>query len=273
MSRSTRAGFTLVELLVVVAMIAVLIGLFVPATRRVRGAAARTQCANNLRQLVIALHAFHDTKRPVVPLSLASPETFVQSFPPGCHGHGATPEERLSWMVAILPHVEQDALAKQIDASKGYAANLPATKVAIHWFLCPSGTESESAVGVTNYIAMAGIGPGAAAQAAGAFGNGFMGYDRITTMKMIADGTGNTIALMETRVHAPWARGGASTLRGFEPADLPLAGSGRPFGEHEGGGMNVAFADGAVRFIRTSIDPHKLAAAITIAGGESVELD
>jgi prepilin-type processing-associated H-X9-DG protein len=78
---------------------------------------------------------------------------------------------------------------------------------------------------------------------------------------------------METRSGlGPWARGGPSTVRGFDPADVPLHGDGRPFGGHSSG-MNVAMADGSVRFLRATVDPAKLAAAITIAGGESAELD
>jgi prepilin-type processing-associated H-X9-DG protein len=78
---------------------------------------------------------------------------------------------------------------------------------------------------------------------------------------------------METRFAVgPWARGGASNLRGFDPADVPLHGDERPFGGHSGG-MQAAMADGSVRFIRSTIDPQKLAAAITIAGGESVDLN
>lgn len=90
---------------------------------------------------------------------------------------------------------------------------------------------------------------------------------------MIEDGAANTIALMETRIGlGSWARGGASTLRGFDPADVPLHGDNRPFGGHSAG-MNAAMADGSVRFLRTSIDAKKLAAAITIAGGEPFDLD
>jgi len=127
--------------------------------------------------------------------------------------------------------------------------------------------------GVTDYVAMSGIGHDAAKQPAGAAGNGFMGYDRLTSMTMIKDGTSNTIALMETRFGlGSWARGGASTLRGFDPADVPLHGDQRPFGGHSGG-MLAAMADGSVRFLPSSIDPKKLAAAITIDGGELVDLD
>jgi prepilin-type processing-associated H-X9-DG protein len=78
---------------------------------------------------------------------------------------------------------------------------------------------------------------------------------------------------METRSDlGPWARGGNSNLRGFDDADVPWHGDGRPFGGHEAG-INAAMADGSVRFIRSSIEPRKLADAITIAGKEPFDLD
>jgi hypothetical protein len=176
-------------------------------------------------------------------------------------------------MVALLPHLEQDSLSRQFDGEKGYAGNLPAAQTRIKTFLCPAANQAEAVEAVTHYVAMSGIGHDAGWQPAGAAGNGFMGYDRLTSAAMIEDGTSHTIALMETRVGlGPWARGGASTLRGFDPADVPLHGEQRPFGGHPGG-MHAALADGSVRFIRSSIDPKKLAAAITIAGGEPFDLD
>jgi prepilin-type N-terminal cleavage/methylation domain-containing protein/prepilin-type processing-associated H-X9-DG protein len=274
MSRSVRNGFTLTELLVVIAIIAIGIGLFLPAVRKVREPAARTQCQNNLKFLMLALHDFASTGRPAPYQGTGSPDSPAEGvLPPGCLGPGTTPEERLSWMVALLPHVEQDPLYRQFDLEKGYAGNLPAAQRRIKTFLCPSSNEAATADAVTSYVAMAGIGQHAAEQPAGAAGNGFMGYDRLTSMAMITDGTSNTIALMETRVGlGPWARGGASTLRGLDPAEEPPLGDNRPFGGHPGG-MHAAMADGSVRFLRSSIDAKRLAAAITIAGGEPVDLD
>ncbi|HEY7425105.1 MAG TPA: DUF1559 domain-containing protein [Gemmataceae bacterium] len=274
MSRSARNGFTLTELLVVLAIIAILIALLLPATRRVRGAAERVQCQNNLKQLMLAFNSFESTGRPAPFSSTGHPDAPTeQLFPPGCLGPGATPEERLSWVVALLPYLEQASLYQRFDLEKGYAGNLPAAQTRIKTLLCPALQDVATDEAVTPYLAMSGIGPDAAEQPAGAAGNGFMGYDRLTSVTMIKDGTSNTIALMETRLGlGPWARGGSSTLRGFDPADVPLHGDQRPFGGHPGI-MPAAMADGSVRFLSPSIDPKKLAAAITIDGAEMVDLD
>ena len=280
MSRSTRRGVSLIELLVVIAIIAILIGLTLPAVRHVREPAARMACQNNLKQLMLALHNYEATGRPA-PYPDAPAE---RSFPSGCLGPGTVPEERLSWMVALLPYLEQETLYKQFDMGKGFEANRTAALTAIKPFLCPTSNETGEGNGggyerriwrtdVTHYVAMADLGPNAAEQPAGAAGNGFMGYDRFTSLATIKDGTSNTIALMETRSGlGPWARGGASTVRGFDPAAVPLSGDRRPFGGHASG-MPAALADGSVRFVRSAIAPNKLAAAITIAGGEPFDLD
>jgi type II secretory pathway pseudopilin PulG len=269
MTRSARRAFTLVEFLVLIGIIALLLALLLPAVRSVREPAARAKCQNNLKQLMLALHNYSATTQSTG----SSDASATGPLPTGCIGPGTTPEERLSWVVALLPYLEQDSLYRQLDLNKGYSGNLTAVQGKIGILLCPAGKEAARDDGLTHYVAMSGIGREAARQPAGAAGNGFMGYDRITSWTDILDGTSNTIALMETRSGlGSWARGGQSTLRGFDPADLPLHGDRRPFAAHDKI-MQAAMADGSVQRINTSVDPNKLAAAITIAGGEPVDLD
>lgn len=273
MSHRTRRGLSLAEVLVIVVIVVVVLAMLIPAVRRVRYSSSRMQCSNNLKQLIIAVQNYEDSGRPVAePTTIPPDAPTAKRFPPGCIGTGNTPDDRLSWVVAVLPYMDHVSLFRQFDPKLGYTGHPVATRTGIKSFLCPEANQPLSDA-TTHYIAMAGIGADAAARPAGADGIGFMGYDRTTTIAAIRDGTSNTIALMETRsALGPWARGGTSTVRGFDPADVPWCGDGRPFGGHHGG-TQVAFADGSVRFIRAAIEPKPLAAAITIAGGEKFDLD
>lgn len=134
-----RRGFTLIELLVVIAIIAILIGLLLPAVQKVREAASRMQCQNNLKQMGLALHNYHDSVKsfpPAVadttPPLLAGPATNSDSRDPGW---GPT------WQVLILPYIEQDALYKQWNFSLGAQNNPQVTSVPVNIYICPSDTK------------------------------------------------------------------------------------------------------------------------------------
>ena len=126
-----RQGFTLVELLVVIAIIGILVALMLPAIQAARETARRAQCRNNLRQIGVALHNFHDSQR---------------SFPPGyvsTVGPGGPADDRgpgWGWGAAILPQLEQSGLNSQILFDKDIAdpANAAARMTSLPVFLCPS---------------------------------------------------------------------------------------------------------------------------------------
>lgn len=265
-----RQGLTLLEVLIVLAILAFLALLFLPATRNVRGAADMMACANNLKAITLGIHRQQELGSPRgEPGADSQPGSRETCYPTGCIGPGNAPEDRLSWMVTLLPHLDQNALYQQLNLEKGYPENRAITNKPIREFLCPTQVKSldQSNMSITTYVAMAGVGLDAASRPAGALGNGFMGYDRKTTPSMIRDGLANTIALITETTLGPWAQGGIATVRGFDPMDLPITGNGRPFHQHFQS-IQVAFADGSWRRLNSYINPDNLASLITIDGGE-----
>jgi prepilin-type N-terminal cleavage/methylation domain-containing protein/prepilin-type processing-associated H-X9-DG protein len=313
LTTARQRGFTLVELLVVIAIIAVLIGLLLPAVQKVREAANRMSCLNNLKQIALAAHTFHDTHK---------------RFPNGAHLPvlvGGVPTRGTNLWVELLEHFEQDNLYKKWDPDnrKNVAGGTNATQAqVIKLLICPSDSLPETVVDYSatvtpswcwGFYGMSSYGGNAGTRSL-PIGNisrdGIFWIDSRVCLTGIKDGSSNTLLFGERRHRDPefddrqpvvfpgttpiagygkwgFVAGGAGamanvTLHSAVPINYVMPSDGdrlallnrcSAFGSGHPGGANFAFADGSVRFLSDQMALPTLQALSTRTGGEVVSGD
>jgi len=304
-----RRGFTLIELLVVIAIIAVLIALLLPAVQAAREAARRAQCLNNLKQIGLAIHNYHDVIGAFPPGYLSKPGSDGDNTGPGW-----------GWASMILPQIEQSVVFNSINFGLPieFPANQTVRLTKINSFICPSDASfvpqftvvddstSNTALGTpicdvasSDYVGCFGTGdvsdiPGRDR------GEGLFFRNRSVRIAEILDGTSYTLAIGEKSqnlAQATWTGavshaavpitqlqaedglspegGGALVLSHTGELDGPNskpAHADQFWARHPGGG-NFTFADGSVRFIKEKRPLPLFQSLATRQGGEVVSAD
>jgi prepilin-type N-terminal cleavage/methylation domain-containing protein/prepilin-type processing-associated H-X9-DG protein len=289
----SRHAFTLIELLVVIGIIAVLIGLTIPAVQKARATADRMVCSNNLKQIGLALYGHHDA---------------LGSFPPGVSSLSNFPNEPfISWNARLLPYLEQDNLWREVQAAYALDRNFLDIPPHVHRstvvrvFSCPSDVRTlypstklgDLKVAFTAYLGVEGI------DCEGS--EGVLFIDSRVRVVDIKDGTSNTLAVGERPPsaderygwwYAGWGQsqdGSCEMVLGVREINVsePTCWQG-PYEFGEGrvnnlcdlyhfwslhsGGANFLFADGSVHFLPYST-ARLMPALATRSGGEAVNLD
>lgn len=281
--KNRNSAFTLVELLVVIAIIGILIALLLPAVQSARAAARRASCTNNLKQIGMALHNYHDTHRVFPAGSLPN---FVSGF------------------TAILPYVEQGNTSDQYDFSLYYSDpyNQAVLNQVITTYLCPSMTLPREVPNVpcnetgapSSYLLSEGT-DDYMKDSDGLFplvwpANGYT--NRPLKFADITDGSSNTIACGETTYDmddylysartcaalsgqgrwgtARWGVGYPMVSLGttLKPFNLHKSAGNGGFQSMHPGGVNFVLGDGSVRFIAETVDVDTLNTLATVTGGE-----
>jgi prepilin-type N-terminal cleavage/methylation domain-containing protein len=209
-----RKGFTLIELLVVIAIIAILIGLLLPAVQKVREAAARMQCANNLKQIGLATHNFHDARQGLVPAWIGD--------------NSLDPDGWATWGVLLLPYLEQDNQYRLWDLRYQASRQNPvAYQTQVKHYLCPSrppavlstGDFATPGGGLTDYAAVFGTAAsgfnslGPIIPTSGPYGTDSAGtpillsWTPALNLLSITDGTSNTLMFGEKHIRPNSLRG------------------------------------------------------------------
>jgi prepilin-type processing-associated H-X9-DG protein len=240
-------------------------GLLVVGIRNIKTATARVQCANNLRQLGLALLNYADT---------------FEKFPMAAmQNANLSLEHRLSWMVAIAPFIESDNYYAKLDKEKGWEAeeNRFAALMRMKIFHCPGYPTRAPEVPFfsTHYVGISGIGADAVNLPEGDPQAGCFGYERQLSLKGIPRSAGTLMTITEIcRATGSWTAAGPPTVRGLADDGSPYIGREGQFGGIHNQGLNVAFADASVQFVKNTIDPTVFEAIARIKNdGRPIRLD
>ncbi len=258
----------------VIAIIAVLIALLLPAVQAAREAARRISCANNLKQIGIALHGYHDANN---------------TFPAGgwiaLFNQPATVNMNVGWSAAVLPWLEQNAVSGGLNFSYPFntAVNSTAAYTVLQVYLCPSEPRK------TNWNQSPGDPfPSADADYGGMYGPrglnpgftnnppaGPMIFNQCISLAQITDGASQTIAVGEDpeAINAMWASGHNIFDQSAPINARPPTEFGEELTSQHPGGVNTLFADGSVHFLKNTTANPPLAALCTRAVGEVVSSD
>ena len=302
----SRTAFTLIELLVVIAIIAILIGLLLPAVQKVREAAARTKCQNNLKQIGVGLHMHHDTNG-------ALPPAVRGVAAAGNMGPGAAPDGGWGWATFLLPHVEQAPLydilnpnGTVIPPTQSAGGSAPVQKP-LAVYVCPasSGTPLNSNRGnhaAANYVAVLGASPGVSGTAFNTDqltkASGCIYGNSNTRITDITDGSSNTVLVGErafgkigtqdynggiwsgvyeaARVAANmWFLSGTTDAAHNSHRVQATSGANSvwAFSSTHGGRVNFVFGDGSVRPLSSGLDRATQAALASRNDGVPVTLE